>query len=193
MGILNCLQKHSSMAIQDDYHNYEDNDYHREVGKLLLVDQADYNTQHIFFDDNANEEEDCIVDVRDVITKEIVSYNKMKNRYVIQAEPHRAILEVDYFIKMIEQAEQARDEEVERIEGGMLDPAEEDVEEPQVDNEWDKLQNCSNEEYLMKTVLPVLYQGMKVIDQQRPVAPLEYLALYLLKHQDQIHLPVKPE
>jgi len=45
----------------------------------------------------------------------------------------------------------------------------------------------------MKTVLPVLYQGMKIIDQQRPVAPLEYLALYLLKHQDQIKLPAKPE
>ena len=53
--ILETLKKFSSMAIQDDYCNYSKNDWHREVGKLLLVDQADYNTQHIFFDDNANE------------------------------------------------------------------------------------------------------------------------------------------
>ena len=53
--ILETLKKFSSMAIQDDYQNYKLNDHHREVGKLLLIDQADYNTQHIFFDDNANE------------------------------------------------------------------------------------------------------------------------------------------
>ena len=37
-------------------------------------------------------------------------------------------------------------------------------------------------EYLMRTVLPVLYQGMRVVDLERPNAPLEYLALYLLKN-----------
>jgi hypothetical protein len=59
-------------------------------------------------------------------------------------------------------------------------------------DDWIALQNSSNEEYLMKTVLPVLYQGMKVVDLQRPNMPLEYLALYLLKHQDKIQLPPKP-
>ena len=97
------------MAIQDDYRNWADNDRHREVAKLLLLDQGDYGTQHIFFDDNANEDEDCIVDARDVITKEILKDKKMKNVYVIHVEPHRAILEPDYFIKMIEQAEIERD------------------------------------------------------------------------------------
>lgn len=46
-------------------------------------------------------------------------------------------------------------------------------------------------DYLMRTVLPVLYQGMRVIDLERPAAPLEYLSLYLLKHQDMIKLPPK--
>ena len=53
--MLETFKKFSSMAIQDDYQSYKANDHHREVGKLLLIDQADYNTQHIFFDDNANE------------------------------------------------------------------------------------------------------------------------------------------
>jgi len=33
-----------------------------------------------------------------------------------------------------------------------------------LENEWDKLQKLPNDEYLMKTVLPVLYQGMKIVD-----------------------------
>ena len=100
-----------------------------------------------------------------MVSKEIISYNKMKNRYVIKAEPHRAILEPDYFIKMIEVAEQNRDDEIEKVELGLKDPNQdlEDEEKPDVD-EWKKLQDSSNEEYLMRTVLPVLYQGMKVVD-----------------------------
>jgi len=43
----------------------------------------------------------------------------------------------------------------------------------------------------MRTVLPVLYQGISVVDMERPAAPLEFLALHLLKHQDQIKLPPK--
>lgn len=57
--------------------------------------------------------------------------------------------------------------------------------------EWEKLQKLNNSEYLMKTVLPVLYQGMRVVDLERPAAPLEYLSLYLLKNQDKIKLPPK--
>jgi hypothetical protein len=73
-----------------------------------------------------------------------------------------------------------------------LDSDEEARRDAEEGSEWDRLQKSGNEEYLMKTVLPVLYQGMRVVDLERPAAPLEYLALYLLKHQDQIKLPPKP-
>jgi len=46
--------------------------------------------------------------------------------YVVKVEPHRAILEGDYFIKMIEFVERNRDDEIERLENGM--PEEEDDE-----------------------------------------------------------------
>ena len=55
---------------------------------------------------------DCNVDVRDVITGEGIAYHKFINKYVVKVEPHRAILEPDYFIKLIDFAEQRRDEEV---------------------------------------------------------------------------------
>lgn len=43
------------MGIQDDFDAWHKTKYRNEGGKLLLLDQADYGTQHIFFDDNADE------------------------------------------------------------------------------------------------------------------------------------------
>ena len=68
------------------------------------------------------------------------------NLYVVKVEPHRAILEADYFIRQIEAAEQSRDEEVEKVEAG-FDEKEEGTQEAQV-NDWGLLQASSNEEYL---------------------------------------------
>ena len=45
--------------------------------------------------------------------------------------------------------------------------------------------------YLSKTILPVLLEAMKQVDQQRPVEPVAYLAIYLLKNQHKIQLPQK--
>ena len=96
--------------------------------------------------------EDCIVDVRDVVTQEIVDHKKFINLYAIKVEPHRAILEPDYFIKQIEIAEQSRDDEVDRAEAGVAEAREEDegAEEAKeaATNEWAELQKLPNEQYL---------------------------------------------
>jgi hypothetical protein len=116
---------------------------------LLLIDQADYGTLHIFFDDRAHEGEDCIVDVRDAVTQEVIPYEKAKNVYVVKVEPHRAILEGDYFIKMIEMVERNRDDEIDRAENGTPAAQEdEEVEDDVANKEWNDLQSLSNEEYL---------------------------------------------
>lgn len=133
--IIETLKKKATMVFQEDFKNWSANDKHREVAKLLLIDQADYQTQHIFFDDNADPDDDCIVDVRDVITKEVVPYKKFMNRYVVRVEPHRAILETDYFLRQIEQCERSRDEEIERVEAGIPDEEDQEEKEEQ-DGEW---------------------------------------------------------
>jgi hypothetical protein len=56
------------MAIQDDYFNWSSNSFKDKVGKPLLIDQSDTDSQIIFFDDNAKFEEQNICDVRDVVT-----------------------------------------------------------------------------------------------------------------------------
>ena len=128
------------MASQEDYANWKENEFHREIAKLLLIDQADYGVQHIFFDDNAEPGEKCIVDVRDVVTKEVLPYKKMIGRYVVMAEPIRAILEPDYFIQKIEKCEKSRDKEIKDIESGIFEDMDAlKDEEKDTETEWQKL------------------------------------------------------
>lgn len=190
--IIEVLKKHSVMGIQDDFPSYDATGRENDRGKLLMVDQADYNTQHIFFDDNADSAEECIVDVRDLITGEPLPYKKFMDMYVVKVHPHKAILESDYFVKQIEMCEAKRDEEIRRMEAGIAEEQYELVNKKvDQETEWEKLQKLPDADYLMKTVLPVLYMGMRTVDLERPNAPLEYLAMYLLKNQDKVTLPPK--
>ena len=108
-----------------------------------------------------------------------------------KVEPIRAILEHDYFIQLIERAEKARDKQIEKIDLGYKSEGDEEPDAPEVETEWDKIQKLPDSEYLLRTILPVLYQGMTVLDLQRPEAPLEFLAAFLLKNQDKVELPPK--
>lgn len=135
------LTVNNTLAINDDYVHWKQwdmKDLGREAAKLLLIDQTDYGTQHIFFDDNANEDQRCIVDVRDIVTGEILPYKKMINRYIVKSEPFKTILEPDYFIKQIELAEKNRDKEIQNIENGFKQEWEEEKEK-QLETEWEKL------------------------------------------------------
>ena len=133
-----------------------------------------------------------MVDAKDPVSGKSLPYGKMVGRYAVKVEPHRAVLEPDYFIRLIEEAERSRGEEVRKRELGFRegDDAETDCcSERDPESEWDRLQRLPDSQYLLRTVLPVLYQGMTVVDLQRPTAPLEFLALYLLKNQHKIELP----
>ena len=179
------------MAVQEDYPSWKASGFSNSRGKLLAIDQADYNTQHIFFDDNADDGDECIVDVRDVVSGEKIPQRKYMDMYVIKVHPHRAILEPEYFIKKYEDADEKRDLEIQRVESGIEDETAQSIRqksaaadsiEEGTETEWEKIQRMNDADYLMRTVLPVLYQGMRVVDLERPAAPLEYLSLYLLKH-----------
>lgn len=109
------------MAVAEDYPSWKASGFSNSRGKLLLVDQSDYNTQHIFFDDNADDGDECIVDVRDVITGEKIPQRKYMDMYVVKVHPHKAILEPEYFIKKYEDADEQRDLEIQRVESGIED------------------------------------------------------------------------
>jgi hypothetical protein len=84
--------------------------------------------------------DNCQVDVIDAIKGASLPYKKFIDKYVVKVEPHRAIMEPDYFIKLIELAEQKRTEEIERVESGGLDSDEEIAQRQARQNEeWERL------------------------------------------------------
>merc|ERR1719266_119562 len=85
-----------------------------------------------------------------------IDQSKYMDMYVVKCQPHRAVLESEYFIKMIEQAEAKRDEEIQRIEAGIDDEAETkktgQASLGSIDGgetEWEKIQKLPDADYLM--------------------------------------------
>ena len=116
-----------------------------------------------------------MIDVKDVSTLKSLPYSDMIGKYAFKVEPIRAVLENDYFIKMIEQAEEVRDNEIMKMKLGYSTTTTDEQEDccapKSKETEWDVLQRAPEAEYLLKTILPVLYQGMQVVDLQRPNNP----------------------
>lgn len=188
VNLIESLQKNCGYAIQDDYSFWAAKKEAADAGKLLLIDDADYDSQHIFFDDNIGSG-DSIVDVRDLITGETIPFKRAINKFIVQVEPDKAILENDYFLKKIEECERRRTEEIENMEKGIMSQ-EGTIEVKKVD-EWAMLQQLDSNEYLSKTVLPVIYQGLKEIDIERPKDPIKSFAFFLLKNQGLVKAPEK--
>ncbi len=176
-NLLASLRKVRSYAIQDDYSYWAAKKESAAGGKLLLIDETDYGTHQIFFDDNIGENPiHSILDVRDLTTGEPVSYGRAMNKFIVQVESSRAILEDDYFIKKVEECEQRRAEEIESIEHiAQLSPC--------AEKEWAALGHFAADEYLSKTVLPTVYQGLKEIGAARPADPVKAFAQFLLRSQ----------
>ena len=124
--------------------------------------------------------------MKDIISNSEIPYKDAINKFIAVVEPHRAVSEPDYFMKLIEMCEYTRDQEIEARESGKLEAQElaqrkidpkigssvadsqENQEEVQILNEWEKLQNLPHDQYLAQTVMPILYQGLKVVSVERP-------------------------
>ena len=189
---METIQKTCSYAVQDDKEYWEAKNRCNNGGKLFLIDESDFETQHIFFDDTIGVDlEVNEVDIRDIVTGAPYPYDNAINKYIVHVETNRAILENDYFTKKIEECEQKRTEEIENIKNGITG----EPEIPEADkivNEWNGLMALNANEYLSKTVLPVIYQGLKEIDIERPKDPFRMFALFLLRNQGMVKLAVKP-
>ena len=82
------------------------------------------------------------------------------------------------------------DEDIERYQQGVH--SEGDEEGQKDEDEWEDLMKLSNEEYIMRTVAPLLYQGLNMIATERPKNPIEFLSLYMLQNQHLVKIP-KPK
>eukprot|EP00826_Nyctotherus_ovalis_P026662 TRINITY_DN2080_c0_g3_i1.p1 TRINITY_DN2080_c0_g3~~TRINITY_DN2080_c0_g3_i1.p1 ORF type:complete len:221 (+),score=79.98 TRINITY_DN2080_c0_g3_i1:1111-1773(+) len=191
VSFMETIQKSCSYALQDDSTYWEAKGKIPSAGKLFLVDESDFGTQHIFFDDTIGEDSEMSeVDIRNLVTGEPISYQNAINKYMVRVETHKAILENDYFVKRVEECETRRAEEIEQIESGQA--AQMELPAVEEEDDWEKLKLIEANEYLSKTVLPVVYQGLKEIDIERPKDPFRVFALFLLRHQGMVKLPEKP-
>jgi len=112
--------------IRDDWEPWGSHNKNTIYGKPLVVDQSDYDTLQIFFDDNIHETPTCIVDVRDVETGKSLPIEPTGGqpngtyltRYMVQVDIIAAILKKSYFWNIILECERLRMEDIERREGG---------------------------------------------------------------------------
>lgn len=86
--------------------------------RQLFVDPSDYNTLHIYLDSKLGLGKECRLTVRDVVSGEALPFHSFINIYAAQVEPHRALLEGDYFLKLIEMCEMTREAEIQAVEAG---------------------------------------------------------------------------
>ena len=189
VNFMETIQKSCSYALQEDLDYWESKDKATNAGKLFLIDESDFGTQHIFFDDTINTQSNE-VDIRNLITGEPIAYQSAIDKYIVRVETHKAILENDYFVKKIEECEMRRTKEITNIESGLAAQMELPVVEEEDD--WKKLKQLSASEYLNKTVLPVVYQGLREIDIERPQDPFRVFALFLLRNQGMVKFPERP-
>ncbi len=82
----------------------------------MYVDQADSNTQHIYFDSKLSP--DAGLDLRDIVSGEPIPFTSYINIYAAAVEPQRALMESDYFLKLIEMCEMTREAEIQAVESG---------------------------------------------------------------------------
>ena len=96
------LQQNAIMGYQEDWpflkKGYDAKDS-KNCGKLFLIDQHDFDIHEIFWDDNIDCNHSSLIDVWDIYQKKRVLYEKAIDKFMVNVDTVRAILDNDYFIK----------------------------------------------------------------------------------------------
>lgn len=125
--------------------------------------------------------------MRDIVDGKVIEKEEAENHYFIKVDPIDCIKQQDFFIKAIERCEENMAQSIKQIEEGIDDEKVKDEEK----DSWQELQDSSNSEYLRKTVYPLLYPALQIIERERPNDPLSFIALYMLKNKQLVNLPKK--
>ena len=158
----------------------------------MFIDDSEADIKQIFFDNGISEDPKYgSGDIRDMVLGETIPYKRAINKFFVRVESDKAILDNDYFIKKVEECELRRTEELDNLGKGIDDDENKELVEDV--NEWERLNKLGTSDYLVRTVLPVVYQGLSEIDIERPQDPVKAFAFFLLKNQKLVKLPEKPQ
>ena len=176
LNLMDKLRQNCTFVILDDYNYYKTHD--NSNGKLLLVDPYDLDTLQIFFDTEIKSNPDKI-NVVDVITKKKLDYDYVINRFLVNVEPYRAIVDMNYFNNKVEECINNRKEELLKMQGkNIFEKTEEEID---TVNEMKKI---PKETYLEMTVMPLLYNALTQVEKIRPKDPISYIANFMLRNKN---------
>ena len=108
------ISQNCSFCIIDDYSYFIHNG--NKHGKLFLIDPYDVDTLQIFFDVDLDKYPEKI-DVVDVVTKKQLSRDYYMNKFVVNVEPYKAIIDINYFLNKIEECVNNRITELIKMQG----------------------------------------------------------------------------
>lgn len=106
-AIYKQLRRIDHTAIHDDWNYWNENSMSAKSGKPFYIDREDDETLSIFFDDNIKETDSNfnIIAPIDVATGELISIGELvASGQVVRVETLEAILNTDYYIKLVEEA-----------------------------------------------------------------------------------------
>ena len=174
LSFIGKLTQNCTFCILDDYNYYKKHD--DKHGKLLLIDPYDLDTLQIFFDADLHKNPDKI-DVINVVTKQKIPLENCLNKFVVNVEPYRAIIDINYFNHKIEECVNNRKEEITQMKGKQLPYP---TEEEQFDLNQEELKKIPGDLYLKMTVLPLLHNALNMCEMVRPSDPIAFISNFML-------------
>ena len=174
LSFIGKLTQNCTFCILDDYNYYKKHD--DKHGKLLLIDPYDLDTLQIFFDADLHKNPDKI-DVINVVTKQKIPLENCLNKFVVNVEPYRAIIDINYFNHKIEECVNNRKEEITQMKGKQLPYP---TEEEQFDLNQEELKKIPGDLYLKMTVLPLLHNALNMCEMVRPSDPFAFISNFML-------------
>ena len=175
LSFMGKLTQNCTFCILDDYYFYKKHD--DKHGKLLLIDPYDIDTLQIFFDTDLHKNPEKI-DVIDVVTKKKIPLENCLNKYVVNVEPYRAIIDINYFNHKIEECVNIRKEEINIMQGKQsVHPVEDENLNLNIQQELKKM---PGDLYLKMTVLPLLHNALNMCEIVRPSDPIAFISNFML-------------
>ena len=175
LSFMGKLTQNCTFCILDDYNYYKKHE--NKHGKLLLIDPYDIDTLQIFFDSDLHKNPDKI-DIIDVVTKKKIPLENCLNKYVVNVEPYRAIIDINYFNHKIEECVNNRKEELNIMQGKqVIQPVEDENLNLNIQQELKKM---PGDLYLKMTVLPLLHNALNMCEMVRPSDPIAFISNFML-------------
>ena len=175
LSFMGKLTQNCTFCILDDYNYYKKHE--NKHGKLLLVDPYDIDTLQIFFDVDLHKNPDKI-DIIDIVTKRNIPLEECLNKFVVNVEPYRAIIDINYFNHKIEECVNNRKEEITKMQGKQTVQSIEDENFNLYIQE--ELKKMPGDLYLKMTVLPLLHNALNICEIVRPSDPIAFISNFML-------------